>query len=160
MDVTTATGDDITVITEMWVALAREQREFGSHLLSGPNRQSARSLISQYVHSNECAIARDNGSTLGFVMYHTETGMYETDVTRGVIDNLYVVPEARNSGIGSALLDHAESVLLEGGVETLTIEALWKNENARNLYEQRGYEPHRIVYEQPTENDTHSKDGT
>ena len=159
MDVTAATGEDVAVVADMWVRLAREQREHGSHLLAGPNRQAARDLIAQYVHSEGCAVARSDGRLVGFVMYHVETGMYETDAIRGVVDNLYVVPEARDGGVGSALLDRAESDLRDDGADVLAVEALWANEGARRLYERRGYEPHRVTYEQSAESDTHSKDG-
>lgn len=160
MDVTTATSEDVAVVADMWVSLATEQREHGSHLLPEPNRQSARDLVAQYVHTEGCAVARRGGRYVGFVMYHVETGMYETDSTRGVVDNLYVVPDARGEGVGSALLDRAESDLREDGADVLAVEALWANEGARRLYERRGYEPHRVTYEQSVESDTHSKDGS
>ena len=160
MEVTAATGDDVAVVADMWVALAEEQRDHGSHLLAEPNRQAARDLIAQYVHAEGCAVARRGGHHVGFVMHHVETGMYESDSTRGVVDNIYVVPRARNDGVGSALLDHAEADLRDEGADVLAVESLWTNDAARRLYERRGYEPHRVVYEQSAKNDTHSKDGT
>ncbi|WP_232685843.1 GNAT family N-acetyltransferase [Halobacterium zhouii] len=159
MDVTAATGADVAVVADLWVDLASEQRDHGSHLHAEANRQAARDLIAQYVHAEGCAVAREGGHTVGFVMYHVETGMYETDSTRGVVDNLYVVPAVRNQGVGSALLDHAEADLREEGADVLAVEALWSNEAARRLYERRGYEGHRVTYEQSVENDTHSRDG-
>ena len=160
MDVTAATGKDVAVVADLWVDLASEQRDHGSHLLAEPNRQAARDLIAQYVHAEGCAVARSGGRHVGFVMYHVETGMYETDSNRGVVNNLYVVPEARNEGVGTALLDRAESDLVDDGADVLAVEALWANDAARRLYERRGYEAHRVTYEQSAENDTHSKDGS
>jgi ribosomal protein S18 acetylase RimI-like enzyme len=158
MDVSAATGDDVAAVTEQWVALAAEQCDHGSHLLAAENRQQARELISQYVHADGVAVARHDGQRVGFVMFHVETGLYETDATRGVVDNLYVVPDARGDGVGSALLDHAEAQLRERGADALAVEALWDNEGARRLYRNRGYHRHRVTFEQSVESDTHTRD--
>jgi ribosomal protein S18 acetylase RimI-like enzyme len=161
MDVRAATGDDVAAVTELWVALAREQRAHGSHLLDEENRERARDLVAQYVHADGCAVAeaggvaegRDiaDGHAAGFVMFHVETGFFEMDATRGVIDNVYVVPDARGEGVGSALLDHAEARLRDRGADVFAVEALWDNEGARRLYERRGYAPHRTTLEKPAE---------
>ena len=158
MDVTAATGDDVAAVTEQWVALAAEQRDHGSHLLAAENRQQAQELIAQYVHAGGVAVARRDHLRVGFVMFHVETGLYETDATRGVVDNLYVVPDARGDGVGSALLDHAEAELRERGADVLAVEALWGNEGARRLYERREYDVHRVTFERSVESDTHTKD--
>jgi len=158
MDVTAATGGDVPAVADHWVALAAEQHDHGSHLLAEENREQAQELIAQYVHTGGVGVARRDGLRVGFVMFHVETGLYETDVTRGVVDNLYVVPDARDSGVGSALLDHAEAQLRERDADVLAVEALWDNEGARRLYERRGYDPNRVTLERPAESDTHTKD--
>jgi ribosomal protein S18 acetylase RimI-like enzyme len=170
MTVRAATGEDVAAVASMWVALAAEQRNHGSHLLAVENQSRARDLVAQYVHANGVAVAERAGDRVGFVMVHTETGFYETDATRGVVDNLYVDPEHRGDGVGSALLDWGEARLREEDADVLAVEALWANEGARRLYERRGYDPHRVTYEQSAdsdqststaqsvESDTHSKD--
>jgi len=158
VDVRPATGDDVDAVTDMWVALADEQRAHGSHLLAAENRSRARDLIAQYVHADGVAVATRGSVLVGFVMFHDETGFYDTDATRGVVDNLYVRPDQRGDGVGSALLDHAEDALRERGVDVLAVEALAANEAARRLYESRGYATHRVTLERSAESDTHSKD--
>jgi len=153
-----ATGDDVDAVADMWVSLAAEQRDHGSHLRAAENRSEARDLVGQYVHADGVAVAAEGGLAVGFVMFHAETEFYETDATRGVIDNLYVRPDARGGGLGSALLDYAEGALRDRDADVLAVEALAANEAARRLYESRGYEPHRVTYERPAESDTHSKD--
>ncbi|MUV60931.1 GNAT family N-acetyltransferase [Halobacterium sp. CBA1126] len=159
MDVTAAAGEDVGAVTELWVALAREQRDHDSHLLAGENREQARDLVAQYVHTGDCAVARTGGQPVGFVMFHVETGFFETDATRGVVDNVYVLPEARGDGVGSALLDYAEAQLREDGADTLAVEALWDNEAARRLYERRGYAPHRVTLEKSVDGGNSDVDG-
>ncbi|MCD2199590.1 GNAT family N-acetyltransferase [Halobacterium sp. KA-4] len=151
MDVAAATGDDVGAVTELWVALAREQRAHDSHLLAEENREQARDLVAQYVHTGDCAVARSGGQPVGFVMFHVETGFFETDATRGVVDNIYVLPDLRGEGVGSALLDYAEGQLRDAGADVLAVEALWDNEAARRLYDSRGYAPHRVTMEKPTD---------
>jgi ribosomal protein S18 acetylase RimI-like enzyme len=153
-----ATGEDVDAVADMWVALADEQREHGSHLFAAENRSQARDLIAQYVHADGVAVAARGGVPVGFVMFHAETGFYETDATRGVVDNLYVQPDQRGNGLGSALLDYAEDALRERSADVLAVEALASNEAARRLYESRGYEAHRVTLERSAESDTHSKD--
>jgi ribosomal protein S18 acetylase RimI-like enzyme len=156
--VRSATGGDVDAVADMWVALADEQRAHGSHPLAAENRSQARDLIAQYVHADGIAVAVRGTIPVGFVMFHAETGFYETDATRGVVDNLYVRPDQRGDGLGSALLDYAEDALRQRGVDVLAVEALAANEAARRLYESRGYEPHRVTLERSAESDTHSKD--
>lgn len=153
-----ATGEDVDSIADMWVALADEQRAHGSHLLAAENRSQARDLVAQYVHADGVAVATLGGIPVGFVMFHAETGFYETDATRGVVDNVYVRPDQRSEGFGSALLEYAEDALRERDADVLAVEALAANEAARRLYERRGYEAHRVTLERSAENDTHSKD--
>ncbi len=145
-------------MTELWVALAREQRDHGSHLAAEANRGRVRDLVAQYVHADGVAVAladdapggvrrTETGVVVGFVMFHVESGFFESDATRGVLDNVFVVPDARGDGVGSALLDHAEAALADRGADVLAVEALWANDAARRLYERRGYQPHRVTLE-------------
>ena len=95
--------------------------------------------------------AGDEGAVVGFVMFGPETGSYEQSVDRGIIENLYVQPEYRNRGVGTALLDAAERALAESGVDRIALEAMADNEAARRLYARRGYSVHRVELEAPTE---------
>jgi ribosomal protein S18 acetylase RimI-like enzyme len=152
-----ATSADIDHITDRWVELARDQRAHGSHLLAAENRSVVRDSVARHVIENDLLVAR-NGGIVGFVMFELQTGIYQHSTTRGVIQNIYVEPASRNEGIGSALLDAAEEALRERGAKVLSLEVLARNESARRLYENRGYEPHRIEMEKSDESDNHSKE--
>lgn len=151
-------------LVDLWVALARGQREHGSHLRAETNRTRVRELFARCAANNRLFVARletddrvraGRGDTdgaretdvVGFVMFRTRSDRYEVDCIRGLVENLYVVPEYRRSGIGSALLSAAESRLRERGVEILSLEAMADNEDARRFYRQHGYEPHRVEFE-------------
>ncbi|MBP2250697.1 ribosomal protein S18 acetylase RimI-like enzyme [Halarchaeum solikamskense] len=155
------TMDDLETLVDLWVALVADQRAHGTHLLAVENRTTARDVLSQYVATDRVLVARrtEAGTPVGFVMFHPESGLYEEDVSRGVVDNVYVDPAHRDRGIGSALLDAAEATLRDAGVDVLSIAVMADNERARALYEDRGYRPQRCVLEKPGESDTHTKEG-
>ncbi|WP_266077805.1 GNAT family N-acetyltransferase [Haladaptatus caseinilyticus] len=152
-----ATSADIDHLADLWVELARDQRAHGSHLLPDENRNNVRNSIARHVIENTLLVARDP-AVVGFVMFELQSGVYEQATTRGVIQNIYVEPERRDSGIGTKLLDAAENTLVERGAERLALEVMAGNEDARRLYRNRGYEPHRIELEKSVENDNHSKE--
>jgi len=155
------TMDDLDAMVDLWVALVADQRAHDTHLLADPNRATARDVLSQYVATERAFLARHRARDppVGFVMYHVETGLYEEDARRGVLDNVYVVDGYRGRGIGSALLDDAEDALRDSDVDVIGISVMAGNDSARALYERRGYAAHRHVLEKPAQSDTHTKGG-
>lgn len=142
-------------LADLWVALAGGQREHDSHLRAEANRTRVRELLARYAATERLLVARssalatdpDETDVVGFVMFRTRTDSYEIDRERGLVENLYVVPDCRDRGIGSALLSAAERQLHERGVETVSLEAMAPNHGARRFYRRHGYEPHRVEFE-------------
>jgi ribosomal protein S18 acetylase RimI-like enzyme len=147
---------DIETVTDMWVRLAEGQREYGSHILPVENRTAIRETVSRHVVSDATLVARE-GTVVGFVMFTLERGTFEQGCLRGIVENLYVVPDRRSEGIGTALLDAAESTLLDRGAEVVSLEVMAQNEQSREFYRQQGYDVHRVELEKHVESDTHSK---
>ncbi|WP_435118478.1 GNAT family N-acetyltransferase [Halolamina sp. C58] len=159
MEIEPATMDDADRIAELWVDLARDQRAHGSHLLAAPNRESVREGLARAIVTEGVLIARTaEGDLAGFVEFAPETGGFRQDVDRGVIENIYVRPSHRGSGVGGELLAAAERRLLDAGVDRISLEVLADNEAARRFYARHGYDPHRVEMEKAPENDTHSKE--
>ena len=178
-----ATSQDVDAIADRWVELAEGQRAFGSHLLTGENRRRVRADIARGVIADELFVARDESepkgpetrgsgpresetsawsrtprdAVVGFVMFTVESGYYEQDARRGVVQNIYVDPDRRGEGIGSTLLTAAERALAERGAETVGLEAMADNEDARRFYRRHGYRPHRVELEKRAESDTLTK---
>jgi ribosomal protein S18 acetylase RimI-like enzyme len=65
---------------------------------------------------------------------------YEGSVA--MLDELYVLPERRNAGIGSRLLRSAEAAITERGGEVLEINVDGEDTDARRFYERHGYVHH------------------
>lgn len=142
-------------LTQLWVDLAADQRAHGSHLCVEANREAARESLLRHALTGGLLVAREDDELLGFVSFYPEGGTFQQDVQRGVVENIYVVPERRGEGIGTELLAAAESRLIEDGAEVLTLEALADNEEAIRFYERHGYGSYRVELERETD----TKDG-
>lgn len=156
MHVQPATLSEVDLLADWWVELAAEQRAYDSHLFSEANRELIREAIGRGVVAGTILVARPEADgtqneefeePFGFVMFSMETGRYRQDVTRGIVDNLYVRPAARNQGVGTELLEAAERTLREAGAEAVSLDAMAENEGARRFYRRHGYSPHRIEFE-------------
>ncbi|MDG5777682.1 GNAT family N-acetyltransferase [Haloarculaceae archaeon H-GB2-1] len=145
----------VETLTDFWTGLASEQRQYESHVLPEENRTAIREILVRQVVTNRILVARRGDTLVGFLSYNVESGFFEQDVTRGVVEHLYVLPDHRNDGIGSALLEAAEDALRDRNVDTLVLEAMADNEPARRFYRRHGYHPHRVELEKPVENDNH-----
>lgn len=146
MDVDVPSMDVADTIVELWLSLAAGQREHGSHLLAAENRTRIRESVIRHIATDQLLVARENGIQ-GFVMFTIEDSDYEQDVRRGIVENLFVVPGARNEGVGSALIAAAETRLEAHGVDIVTLDVMASNDDAQRFYREHGYEPHRIEFE-------------
>jgi ribosomal protein S18 acetylase RimI-like enzyme len=156
MQIEPAEMDDLDEIAALWVALANGQRAHRSHLRAEGNREAIREAIARTIVTDGVRVVREDEEIVAFVMFNLESGRFEQDIERGIVQNLFVRPERRDEGIGSRLLAAAERALASAGAEAVGLDAMAANEDARRFYERHGYRPHRIEFEKPVENDTNS----
>jgi ribosomal protein S18 acetylase RimI-like enzyme len=147
---TTAAGE----VTDLWVDLAEDQRDYGSHLLAAENRTRIREAVVRHIVTDSLLVARDDGDLVGFVMFSVESGSFDQDVRRGLIENLFVAESDRRETVGEQLLSAAETVLADRDVEVVALDVLYGNEPARAFYDELGYDPHRLELEKVVESDT------
>lgn len=148
--------DEVEAIADLWVSLARDQRRHGSHLRAASNRSQVRDAVARHVVSQGVLVARDP-DLVGFVMFGPETGEYDQDVERGVVQNLFVRSDRQGEGIGGDLLAAAEDALAASGADVVSLEAMAANADARRFYARHGYCEHRVEFEKRLENDTDTK---
>jgi ribosomal protein S18 acetylase RimI-like enzyme len=153
-----ASKADLDPLVDLWVDLAVGQRAHGSSLYPEANRRIIRQALARHIVSDSVRVAREDGELTGFVMYSLTSGRYETDVVRGTVENLYVVPEARNDGIGAALLAAAEDVLRDRGATVVSLDVMADNEAARRFYREQGYDPSRIRVQKQIETNRNTWD--
>ncbi len=151
-EITDADTDDADALVEMWLSLADGQRKYGSHIPPESNRTPIRESILRHITTNRLLLARDD-HLLGFVMFSLERGDFEQDVTRGIVENLYVRPESRGDGLGSQLLASAEQRLHDRGADAVALNVMAANEDARRFYRDHGYTPHRLEVEKSLDRD-------
>jgi ribosomal protein S18 acetylase RimI-like enzyme len=157
MEIEHAVVGDAEALADHWVALAAEQTQYGSHVLAEENRERVREEITRHAVTDRLLVAREEG-ILGFVMVTVDRGSYEMDVTQGIVENIYVAPDARDQGVGSRLLAAAEQRLASLGVDTVVLEAMADNDDARRFYRRHGYDAYRVQLEKALESDNHSKE--
>ncbi|MFP8888778.1 GNAT family N-acetyltransferase [Natrialbaceae archaeon A-CW2] len=147
IDIERATTEDLEAVADAWVRLARDQASYGSHVLAEPNRQTMLATLGAYQVDGGLLVARETETIVGFASVTVEHGSLTLDCTRGLLSNLYVEPEYRGRGIGTALLEAAENELRERGVDVCTLEAMARNESACRFYREAGYDSFRIGFE-------------
>jgi ribosomal protein S18 acetylase RimI-like enzyme len=91
-------------------------------------------------------LAREHGRLVGYGLAHVmdvaDSWIEDTWVTAarvGEIESVGVLPEFRNRGIGTTLMDRLEAELRADGVQDLMLGVLAGNDAAIRLYERRGY---------------------
>ena len=159
-EITTPDMSAIDTLADMWVALARDQSAYGSHLRPEENRTRIRESLASHVVTDGVRVARDpddDPPIAGFVMFSVDSDGYERDVTRGTVENVFVRPARRNAGVGAALMDAAEASLAARGADVVGLEAMAANAAAIRFYRRRGYAAHRVVMEKSVESDTHTR---
>ena len=127
---------------------AARERTGGANAADAEAAEGANATGAEAAEGTEGTAGADEGSTVvGFVMFAMDRGTYEMAVTQGVIQNIYVAPAYRNEGVGSELLAAAERRLEDTGAETVVLEAMAANLEARRFYRRHGYDQHRVQLE-------------
>ncbi len=148
-----ASATDVDEVADLWITLARGQRNYGSDLLTAANRTAVRESFARAVVTGELLVARDDDGIVGFVSFSLDHGGYERDRPRGTVTNLFVIPERRGEGIGSRLLEAAERGLVSAGAAVIGLEAMAENDRARTFYREHGYDVHRVTLTKPIDDD-------
>jgi GNAT superfamily N-acetyltransferase len=99
----------------------------------------SRALIDDPAEGGQLIARDDAGVPLGFA---TVFWTWQTlDASRiGVLNDLYVVPEARGSGVARALIEHCRGLCRKRGAAKLVWETAPDNATAQRLYDGIGAE--------------------
>ena len=105
----------------------------------------ARALIADPGNEGVQVIARsDDGSPLGFatIYWYWQT---LSAARAALMNDLFVVPQARGQGVGRALIEECRHHARERGAETLAWETAPDNETAQRLYRSIGAREERWI---------------
>lgn len=89
-------------------------------------------------HESVVFLAVLDGAAVGFTQLYpcfSSTSMRRL----WILNDLYVVPEARRRGVAKALMERARRLALETSAEGLALETAVDNHNAQRLYEGLGW---------------------
>ena len=130
-----ATVDDVGAVAEMFDLY----RQFYDQ---EPDLKKCRNFIHKRITRSESivllAVDPDNGSALGFTqIYPTYCSVAAARIF--VLYDLFVRIEARNRGIGRALMKRAGEHARAAGVSRIQLETHQTNKHAQHLYESLGY---------------------
>jgi ribosomal protein S18 acetylase RimI-like enzyme len=134
MTIRPATKADQELIRELWTEFTSELPE-PEYLRE--SWEDAWSDLAQTVRKGVALIAEAEGRAVGFVFCVLgDRGRKTAHVT-----DIYVRPDARNKGIGRALLTGILEPARSAGLDHASLEVLISNDNARRLYERLGFTP-------------------
>ena len=92
-------------------------------------------LNEQYIY-----VAEENEKIVGFITAEIFKKKAWYTVQLGSINNIFVLEEYRNKGIGKALMKTAIDALKEAGITNIQLDTYNRNSNAIKFYEGLGFE--------------------
>lgn len=103
---------------------------------------AARNFLSERLINQQSIIllAQDEaGMALGFTQLYPSFSSVSMR-KKYILNDLFVLEQARQSGVGAALLDHAKALARAAGAVALTLSTAHTNHAAQKLYRQNGWE--------------------
>jgi GNAT superfamily N-acetyltransferase len=137
MDVRPATADDLPALLDL---IADYQRSYGA---TAPDDDHNARFFSRFLAPSDAGlllVAPDgDGAPAGYAtLFWTFSSVSATDVV--LLNDLYVRPEARGTGVGEALVAAAVGVAGERGASHVRWFTTLDNRRAQRLYERLGTE--------------------
>lgn len=146
-------ASDLSSLKPLWVAVHHQHVESMPQLapyVDDPTTWAHRAKLYLELLNKAGTIlllAEIDGKRVGYGLAHIlepeETWVADTWVTGskiGEIESISVLPDYRNQGIGTRLLDRLEQELADAGVSDLILGVLPGNAAAIRMYERRGFQ--------------------
>src|SRR5260370_26515834 len=131
-----ATPDDLALVRELWHAFCVEV----------PDAEWREDDSEEDMATLEAALGTDIvllADDVGFAVATKQSDRF------AVLDILYVRPKARGKGVAHELVREVAEQLQSRGVDTLELEVLASNEDAREVYERWGFAPVELTLAAP-----------
>lgn len=142
-----ASQKDLPQLDELMFQLHHHHHESCPDFFKTPEEIEQEKSIARYLDSPECLVyvAIDtSGLIIGFVTGHfcELISTVSKAIPMGNIDELFVIPEYRKSGVAEQLLAKIEQTLVDYGVQQIFVEVWEFNQAARSLYNKLGFASH------------------
>jgi ribosomal protein S18 acetylase RimI-like enzyme len=130
-----------------WLGLFEGYSEFYKSDLTDEKALRVWSWIIDKNHDLDGAVAvDDNGDFVGFTLYRAVPRTLSGDVGL-FVDDLFVAPDARDTGIGRALMDFAKEYAKAHNYSSLQWVTAADNKTAQKLYDEVGTRTSWVTYE-------------
>ncbi|NVD06598.1 GNAT family N-acetyltransferase [Vibrio sp. JPW-9-11-11] len=141
-----ANNQELEALNQMMFELHQEHHQrCPEHFKSGEEIEQEKS-IARYLDDPQCLVlvAIKEAQILGFVTGHfcELISSVSKPVQMGSIDELYVAPSERQSGVASQLISDLEQRFSDYGVKQIFVEVWHFNHQAVQFYHQAGFEHH------------------
>lgn len=130
MNVRVATEADLPLLKELWLEF---EQEVPAPSYVDVDHEEELGEIEEIVKEQVAVLAERDGEAVGFTLARMKGSKL------GFISDLYVVPDARRGRVGQALTREAVALLRGRGAETVQLEVLVDNGEARTVYERWGF---------------------
>jgi len=87
-------------------------------------------------------VALSNNEIIGYAVLAFRTVPH---AHTALLHSLFVRDDFRNKGIGSRIIEHAEKIAFQNGIEILLLEVSAENRNAIPLYKKLGFEEYGLL---------------
>ena len=95
-----------------------------------------------------CYVVESDGQVVGYVAGKVNKEIDKRDtLLRSELENIYIKPEFRGSGVGKKLTDHLISWSKELGAQNMTVSAYHNNEGAIGFYKECGFNLYAVTLE-------------
>ena len=153
VEINTGSVRDIPELRAAFLSLQEHHRGLSAIALTEPDERAWTARVSTYEEyfADRRAllhVARLDGGCVGYAFTVLHPGSDDTFPLGAGCAELYplaVLPEARGSGIGIALLDAVDAVLADRAIQNLTVAVMAQNEPAIRLYRRRGLVPGELI---------------
>lgn len=149
MDLAEATADDVEPLAEYWYALATEMEQYDE--LNGialDDPESAEPGFEDQLEREDTTVylLSADGADVGYLLLRE--GERPSRVHSAYVDvvDLFVAPEHRNRGHGSAALEAVKQIARDRGADYVTVSCERHNDDARRFYEDNGFAEKRVTY--------------
>lgn len=142
-----ASQKDLPQLDELMFQLHSHHHESCPDFFKTPEEIEQEKSIARYLDSPECLVyvaKEDSGLIIGFVTGHfcELVSTVSKAVPMGSIDELFVLPAYRKTGVADQLLSKIEHTLIDYGVQQIFVEVWNFNQAAQSLYNKRGFSAH------------------
>jgi ribosomal protein S18 acetylase RimI-like enzyme len=135
--------DDADEAARLWMRSAEEHALYDHVYVPAPNaeRTMRRFLADLSADSYSCLfVAEKDGEMIGFLSGELREGSpaFESR-TWAAVEDVYVVPEHRSSGVGRALFEECQTWAQEKRANGVSLQVAADNARARKFYEELGF---------------------